>query len=495
MNLPPSMFTKTRSENMLSSAVRIPLTGCCFALTLGWLWFPVLRNILLPGLFTGWSTFNPLALGLALSAGCFLYAPLCDLLEGGTARQRVLNAVLAHGLPLLLLCLLLLLRNNGISLAALDSTLAGFAVALPGVWWVRRLLPSGPEKAVAVLAWAAFAALAFSLPLSMRRLDSTDTVCILVAGLAMACLAALFLIAGENEGGGEGDARSATAAPLETSYGFARFRWRYAVLLCGVAPIFFSLGSLNVLIHETGETVPAIARICALIAAVFFMNGSLERVFGIAACVLAVLALCMVFFSTLACMLLPVGTGLLEAACIAMCAVALRRGTLGRGAEAAMAGLFIVIILAAGNSGYLAGWKLASFAGKAWPVMPGLAAALLLATVAYQGRKSGAEGAPARDGAGQSAAERQSPPASAAPDEAAPVAATINPPITGPLTKREQALAFLLVNGYTNKAAAESLGLKDNTLRWHIKNLHRKTGAIEREDLIMALKKLIAVRE
>lgn len=475
-----SIFANNRPGS-LSFDMRAPLAGCGFALAFGWLWFPVLREFLLLGLFRGQSSFNPLTFSLALGAGYFLYAPLSSHLENSAARYRFLNAALAHGFPPLLFCLFLLLRSNGLSFAALDETLAGLAGALPGVWWTSRLLASGPGKAVASLAWAACTALVLSLPLPRWRPDGVVTVCILVAGLVLAYLAALFLVRREERHSGEKDAPPDTAAPLETPYRFGPFRGAYVLLLCGVVPIFFGLGSLNVLVHGVEGVVETIARICALTAAVFLLDSPPGRMLGIAACVLAVLALCPPLAPELTPMLFPGGAALLEAAGVALCAAALCQGDSGRGTAALLAGLFLTATLTAVNGGYLTGWELASFAGDTWPVLPGLAAALLLAAAANQNRRHMAVAIPAQGGT-----EQQPPLPCTASAEAG--STTISPPIAEPLTKREQTLASLLAKGYSNKEAAEIMGVKENTLRWHIKKLYRKIGAADRGELIMFLK-------
>lgn len=465
----------------ISFGMQIPLTGCGFTLAFGWLWFPALRDVLLSGLFTGQLSFNPFAFGFALAAGCLFYSQLCGYLENGSIRQRFLNAVLAHGIPPLLLCPLLLLRDNNLSFVFLDETLAGLAGALPGVWWTSRLLAPGPGKAVASLAWATCSALFFSLPFSQWRPNGVVAACILVAGLALACLAALFLIRREGGHSGEENALPDTAAPLETPYRFGHFRSAYVSLLCGVTPIFFGIGSLNVLVHEVEGAVATIARICALIAAIFLLDCPPGRVSGIAAGVLAVLTLCLPLAPDLAPILFPGGVALLEAAGVALCAATLCQGTFGRGVRLPLAGLFITVTLAAVNIGYLVGWKLSSYAGKTWTFLPGLEAALLLAVVADQNRKRKELTVPNQDGTGL-----QPPFPHAASAEAS--STTVSPPIAEQLTKREQALASLLAKGYSNKEAAEIMGVTENTLRWHIKNLYKKIGVTKREELIMALK-------
>lgn len=486
MRGPRGMFTKFRSGNMPFFALRTPLSGCGFALAFGWLWFPALRDVLLQGLFAGGPSFHPSAFGLALGAGCFLYGLLCGRLENSNARHRLLNAALAHGVPLLLLGLLLLSRGMDLSFAMLDGMLVGLAGALPGVWWTSRLLASGPGKAVSSLAWAAFITLALSLPLSWIQPGSTVTVCVLAASLALACLAALFLVSGKRERYEE-DARPDTAVPLESPHRFGPFRGMYAVLLCGVAPIFFGIGSLSVLVQGTDEILQAIAQLCALIVAVFILDGPLERTLDISACTLAVLAFCLSPSPELAPMLYPVGAGLLEAAAVVLCAAALRREAFGQDTTAFVAGLLLTVTLTAVNVGELAGWELVSFTGEAWPVLPGLVAALLLAAAAYQGRKSmtGTEAA-------QGEAEQELPLAHATSGKISSTATTVSPPITEQLTKREQTVATLLANGYNTKDAAKSLGMAENTLRWHIKNIHKKTGTANRTEMVALLKKVKA---
>lgn len=478
------VFTKLRSGNLPFFVLRIPLTGCGFALAFGWLWFPALRDVLLLGLIADGTIFHPSAFSLALGAGCFFYGLLCRRLENSGARHRLLNVILAHGVPPLLLGLLLLTRGMGLSFAILDATLVGLAGALPGVWWTTRLLASGPGKAVASLAWATFISLALSLPFSRIQTGSTVAVCILSASFALAYLTALFLLRGGNECCEEDDARPNTTAFSQAPYRIGSFQGMYAVLLCGIVPIFFCIGSLSVLVHGTDEVMPAIAQLCAVIVATLILDCPVERMLGISACVLAVMAFCLSLSPELAPLLYPVGTGLLEAAGVALCAAILRREAFGQSVTAFVAGLFLTVTLAAVNGGELVGWELASFSSKAWPFLPGLMAALLLGAAAYQGRKPMAGTKAAQDGMEQELSLTH-------PDfdRIGQTAATDSPSIHKQLTKREQDIATLLVNGYETKDAAKSLGMTEGTLRWHIKNLHKKTGAATRTELVTLLKR------
>lgn len=241
MSGPRGMFMQSRWATVSFFALKIPLTGCGFALAFGWLWFPELRVLLVPGLIADGTISHPYASCLAFGAGCFFYGLLCRRLENNDARHRLLNVILAHAFPPLLLGLMPLTRGLGLSFPMLDGTLMGLAGALPGVWWTTRLLASEPGKAVASLAWAAFVSLVLTLPLSRIQMDGTVAVCVLTASLALACLTALFLVREEREGCGEEDTRPATAASLEAPYRFGPFRGIYAVFLCGIIPIFSAL--------------------------------------------------------------------------------------------------------------------------------------------------------------------------------------------------------------------------------------------------------------
>ncbi|MCC8109777.1 MAG: LuxR C-terminal-related transcriptional regulator [Planctomycetes bacterium] len=51
------------------------------------------------------------------------------------------------------------------------------------------------------------------------------------------------------------------------------------------------------------------------------------------------------------------------------------------------------------------------------------------------------------------------------------------------LTRRESAVAELLTLGLSNPEICATLFVSENTIRTHIKNIYRKTGAASREEL------------
>lgn len=53
-----------------------------------------------------------------------------------------------------------------------------------------------------------------------------------------------------------------------------------------------------------------------------------------------------------------------------------------------------------------------------------------------------------------------------------------------PLTRREKQILIQLDQGYTNKAIARTLGITDNTVKYHLKNIYTKLDVVKRRDAI-----------
>ena len=53
------------------------------------------------------------------------------------------------------------------------------------------------------------------------------------------------------------------------------------------------------------------------------------------------------------------------------------------------------------------------------------------------------------------------------------------------LTKREQEILDLIMKGMRNKTIGDELGMATTTVKWHITNLFKKTGARSRAQLIV----------
>lgn len=517
----------------LATAVSVALTGFGFAAAFGWLWFPSLRDVLLPDLFAEAPEFRPLAFGLALAAGCLLYSAVCAHLEKGTTRQQWLNVFLAHGLCLALLGLTWLCSNESVAFVSmpggLSEILAGLAASLPGVWWFLRLLAHGPARAVVALAWAALAALLLSIPLMRvrgwlpgRLAEEPDMaflvlfVCI-VAGL----ITALFLLWQEQQNYA---AASARQQPSPDRPGLATLSAAsFAGALVAAVLLLFGLGALSVFVCGLGAFFPAAVHVGGLALSACILTGAFRnrvpkgepgaavkfpdagppvlsprRCILAGACGLALLSLCLPAFPTFAHVLFPLGASLAEAASLALCAVALGRaeseqcikgpGTLFT------AGVTLVALLAAVNTGYLVGTTLMSVAGTLGPVLPSLAVALLLGASAPYGIRTyhaepgdvSAYLSPRAEEASPYAAEESG---IGVPDggELSQKTTKLHPAIAAQLTERERVLALLLVRGYSNKEVAETLGLSENTVRWYIKKLNKRTGATDRPGLIAAL--------
>lgn len=51
------------------------------------------------------------------------------------------------------------------------------------------------------------------------------------------------------------------------------------------------------------------------------------------------------------------------------------------------------------------------------------------------------------------------------------------------LTPKEELIVSLIRQGYSNNAICRGLRLSSNTVRWHMKNIYKKTGASDRNAL------------
>ena len=52
------------------------------------------------------------------------------------------------------------------------------------------------------------------------------------------------------------------------------------------------------------------------------------------------------------------------------------------------------------------------------------------------------------------------------------------------LTEREMQILYLLMDGYTNLNIATILGISENGVKFHVKNIFRKTGVSSRAELL-----------
>ena len=153
--------------------------------------------------------------------------------------------------------------------------------------------------------------------------------------------------------------------------------------LCALAALFFGLGSLNVPVAVAGTAsglAEALAHACAL-------------------ALLALSALCLPLFPAAASILFHAGAALPEAAGLALCAALHQNArAAGRAGETArMAGLFLVLTLAAVNLDWRAGLEFMRlplpWAGDFGPALPGLAIALSLGAALYrEGKRKDATG-------------------------------------------------------------------------------------------------------
>ena len=484
-----------------------PAAGCGFALAFGWLWFPGLRDVLLPclaGTSGSGRAFSLTAFGVALAAGFLLEGFFAGRLKAGAAL------LLSHLCALILLGLALLCRMAASSAvpAGLPEVSFGLGAALPGVWWTGRLLALGPVRAAAALAWAALAALPliFALSLFPEPLSPLFAACAVAAGIALALPPALPVLFQSRAS----SLKTGSIVPLPSLLSAAVPGLRGVT---AVAALFFGLGSLNILAPQGADILSGFAQACGavLAAALFaaqsknssrrglrerFTSGGSWRATGLAACSLTVAAMCLPLFPEAAAALFHACSGAAEAAALVLASsVCLEPGATGGAGEKAappglhspwclyprwclISGLFLVLALTLVNGGGLAGRELQVWAGAFGPALPGLAAAGLLAATAWRENRQAAPGL---------GAESDSPEPVVWGGEPIPRDTPIPPDIALQLTGTEQAMALLLLQGHSNKAIAKSLKLTENTIRWHIKKLNKKLGTQNRAALLTSL--------
>lgn len=423
-------------EKLRTSLLPGLLTGCGFCLAFGWLWFPALRQVLLPGLFSQakqeGSGFAENGIFIAvfsmfMVAG-FILSALVDILlckraaapNSGShlCRNAPRSASLTHGLALTLLFLVFLVRKYSFDTLAWGA-LMGLSASLPGVYWTARLLrlkEYGASGVVGALAWAALLAVLLSLAGSWLPLFSFAAAAWSIgAGLTLAWLLALLLLHGET-------ARREAHSPREDSLlpcgllpvGF--FQNSFApgslasVFFPAVIPLilfllFFALGSLHTLAETAPGLLAAIAHLCGV--GVLLLLSRVPSLFAFPFRTYLAAALCLavfgfvLLFAPVTDFFLNFGSGFCEALALALWAAWLAgRGEAEENTEFTLftlfpAAAFLILVLTAVNCGYLAGWELTAIPGGFGPLLPLFFLALLLALAASRVGKSVASYGPA----------------------------------------------------------------------------------------------------
>ena len=449
------------------------LAGCGFALSFGWLWFAGLRGLWMPE-HVAWLAHPAVAVfGGALCCGCIAFGLLGYRLA---AHNPACVAGTAHGATLLFFAAAWFFRDWPWAFAAL----LGMAGAGGGVFWTAAVLRSGPRHVLKALIWAAGTALVLAPLVSLLSGLIPAPVLWLLAGLCpVAAWALSFLMRSnvEDENGGMSSAAIRGGSPH--------------VRFLGWGIVFFSLGMASAsatyaqplpswaggAAHLAGAAV-AYAAWRIVVPRIPQPSRSLAAVMFLCACAIVPLA-ALLFFSSALSAALSINVGLLEALAAAGVSLSFDRSArTGRDFWFLRAGFTLAMVLAAVNGGNMAGQTLLPAGGHG-----SLALALVLlfftAVLTIAGMK---EWGVAMQDPGNSTNAKDS------IHEACPQQVPRQGEYKTLLTEKEQVIAILMGRGYTNNSIANTIGIKENTLRWYIKKIYKKTGTRDRVGLTELMK-------
>ncbi|MFT4301097.1 MAG: helix-turn-helix transcriptional regulator [Desulfovibrio sp.] len=521
--------------------MRFTWIGLGLCLSFGWLWSTSFRSALQQPTLSDWAIAAE-PLGLAVGTGCLFWACAFYMLSGNTSRPTQIKiAVLAHLSPIIILGLPLFIARFSFTAYVI---MAGFFAAAAGVWWMTQLLYLPPVSAVlAVTCSTIFSYLLATILPFLPIFSPNITACFLVGCLAVALLLALFVckpFSGLSPSVEASELTPITAATI------------FAPILVPPGLAFGGIGFLSVLLAADTSGKDAALQLLGLIAAIILIashqkyyanhsshkSGLFLRYGALAICLIFLTGGILPSASERAITLLPV-IGFMEAMALAVCTTALLQLRLPLPLMYLFSGLFLLMALSAVNFCHLAGWKIVYLTIDGAPVLLSLMAAVCTAALLYRLPTSPtpvAHSAKATIAAGAiiptiiNAAPENLPSNSAQLSDTLTMAdiTTLKsearvesgsrkkqskpkdeamPPALGQehhpetqnrktgkatpdlLTARERGLALLLVNGHSNNEIAESLGLKRDTVRWYIKNLNKKMGTSDRQDLIAFLVK------
>lgn len=455
------------------------LAGCGFALSFGWLWFAGLRGLWMPEHVAGLAPPAVAVFGGALCCGCIAFGLLgCRL----AAHNPACVAGTAHGAALFFFAAAWFFRDW----PWVFAVFLGMSGAGVGVFWTAAVLRSGPRHVFKTLIWAAGTALVLTpLVVSLSGRIPVPALWLLAWLGPVAAWALSFLMRSNAEEANGG------MSPAAVWGGSPHVRF------LGWGIVFFSLGMASESASHTqplsswAEGVAHLAGAAVAYAAWRIVapripqpSRSLAAVMFLCACAIVPLA-ALLFFSPALSAALSVNSGLLEALAIAGVSLSFGRSArTGRECWFLRAGVILAMVLAAVNGGNMAGQSLLS-AGAHGSLALALVLLLFTIVLTLAGMK---EWGAAVQTPGNSAHAEDTAGAKDYVHEACPQQAPLQAEYETLLTEKEQAIAILMGRGYTNNSIANTIGIKENTLRWYIKKIYKKTGTRNRVGLSELIK-------
>lgn len=451
-------------------------TGFGFTLALGWLWFGSLRALWLPG--------QPSNFFFLILAG-FFTGLLCICFIAWLLRTPLNSAK-----PLFIVCKLhgttafFLLGAFFFREKTLIFPLAlGMSGAGTGLFWTIALLRQNPEQTVLAFASAEITALMILLCSHLLPESSSTVILWLLIGLCPALAWVVALIWGQKEEGCNNtldcavqndDARNSLSSHHYFVLLFVFFV--FSLFLSGVSNAHQSHLWMHGAAHILGATLAYAAwRICVKQGTSPEQRGN-----GMLMCALGIFCLATVsllgpFFWTGKSILV----GFLEGTTLGVVAFCFsKEQPLTTFFLVTRAALVLVLIFWASNAGAIMGAMLATLGNQ---MEQGISAvgyfiATILLVIAIKQRWIAAH--PRRI---------ETAPVKHVPGEATVQVKDISEHYKELLTEKERIIALLILQRFSNKDIVKVTGTTNNTVRWHLKNLYRKTASTNREQLIATL--------
>ena len=455
---------------------RALFTGFGFTLAFGWLWFASLRALWLSGQT---SNFSYLVLA-GFFAGLLGICTIAWLLQTPLNNATPLFlACMLHGRTALFLLVAFFLSEQPL----LFPVALGISGAGTGLFWTIALLRQIPEQITLAFAGAQAAALLLSLGSHLFPQLSSATIFWVPVALypTVAWIISLFGIRSEEWGSNT----FACASYKDTENNCLPYRHYFVLVLVFFA---FSLFLLRVgKAHQTHlwthDAAHVLGAMLAYIAWRFWVKPAAlpkDRGNGMLICAFGIFC-----FANIA--LFPptfwVGksilVGALEGTALGVVALCFAKGTpVTTFFIVTRAALVLALIFMATNIGALVGSILTASGSLGEQVNSSLLyfiAAVLLVIATLQKR------IPPQTSKDETA------PVEYPPVETLEQTNDIDERYKKILTEKEYTLALLISQGVSNKSIVKITGTTNNTVRWHLKNLHRKTNSKNRAQLIATL--------
>lgn len=452
------------------------VTGVGFTLAFGWLWFGSLRALWLPGQPSNFSSLVLAGFFTALLCICFTAWLLRTSLNSATPLFITCKL---HGTTALFLLGAFFFREQTL----IFPLALGMSGAGTGLFWTIALLRQNPEQTILAFASAEATALMFLLCSHLLPQPSSTVMLWLPIAFCPTVAWVVALIAVRKE---EWCSNTlACASPNDDANNSLSYRhyfvlvfvfFVFSLFLSGVSKAHQSHVWTHGATYLLGATLAYAAwRVCVKKASAPEQRGN-----GMFMCALGVFCLANVgFFWPFFWPGKSILVGFLEGTTLGVVAFCFsRKKPPTTFFLITRAALVLALIFFASNGGAVLGTMLSALGSQGEQASSAVHyfIATILFVIAIKQRWIAAN-----------PHKIETAPIKHVPVEAIAQAKGISERYTELLTEKEHTIALLILQGFSNKAIVKITGTTNNTVRWHLKNLYRKTASTNRIQLIATL--------